>query len=278
MILQLDPRIPHAWRSPTELQFGLERQVLVLGDLSPTEERAIAALEIGVSRAGLDALLPHAHEQPRALDVLLERLKPVLRSPRAAPSPRIPIALDGRGPTAARIGAVLAASGFDVTSDIADVDRVRMAVIVAQFAIRPERHGRWLRRDVPHLPVVFSDLSATIGPLVEPGDGPCLGCVELHRRDADQAWPALATQLCVRDSALESALVSTAVAAIASRTVIARARGASRRFVDTAVRYDAASGVTDVVQCRPHEECGCRARQEIATLPADRAAGRSPTS
>ena len=56
-------------------------------------------------------------------------------------------------------------------------------------------------RDVPHLAVVFDDDGARVGPLVEPGAGPCLRCLDLGRRDADPAWPAIAAQLAGRPAA-----------------------------------------------------------------------------
>ncbi|MDR2895076.1 MAG: hypothetical protein LBV30_00255, partial [Propionibacteriaceae bacterium] len=36
---------------------------------------------------------------------------------------------------------------------------------------------------------------ATIGPLVIPGDGPCLNCHDLTRRDLDPTWPLQVYQL-----------------------------------------------------------------------------------
>ncbi len=277
MTLQLDPRFPRVWRSPTELQFGVERRMLVLHDVTNAEERLIAALEAGVTRGGLAALARNAGASVDEVDVLLLRLRPVLRERSGAKrvAPRA-IAVDGHGPTAARIAHLLGASGFHVTSDIADVDRVSAAVVVANFAVRPDRYARWLRRDVPHLAVVFGDRSATIGPLVEPGAGPCLGCCDRVRTEADPAWLALATQLSPRESHVQTPLVSTAVAALAARMLVTRMSTGSRRFQSAGVRYDAASGATTVVEFRQHEECGCRAPRGSATALADRAAGRRP--
>jgi bacteriocin biosynthesis cyclodehydratase domain-containing protein len=51
------------------------------------------------------------------------------------------------------------------------------------------------RRRVPHLGVEIRDGTAVVGPLVPPAGSPCLNCVDLHRRDRDPAWPALAAQL-----------------------------------------------------------------------------------
>jgi bacteriocin biosynthesis cyclodehydratase domain-containing protein len=47
----------------------------------------------------------------------------------------------------------------------------------------------------PHLVVGVWAGSAVVGPLVVPGRSSCLQCADLHRRDRDPAWPALAAQL-----------------------------------------------------------------------------------
>ncbi len=213
------------------------------------------------------------------IDSLLARLGPVLLRPAPETAPiRRRVALDGRGATAGRIASILTSSGFTVTSDIADIDRVEASVIVDRFAVAPERYGRWLRRDIPHLAVVFGDRSVAIGPLVEPGEGPCLSCRDRHRIDEDPAWTALATQLAGKASPLETELVSTAVAALASRMVLARLTHGSRRFAAASVRYEAATGLTDVVPVRRHEECGCRALPGTVTVGGGPAAARPPTS
>jgi hypothetical protein len=52
-----------------------------------------------------------------------------------------------------------------------------------------------LAADIPHLSVVIGEAGATVGPLVVPGRGPCLRCLELHRADRDPGWPPLLAQL-----------------------------------------------------------------------------------
>ena len=47
----------------------------------------------------------------------------------------------------------------------------------------------------PHLSVGVRENTGWVGPLVLPGDGPCLGCLEHHRTDRDPAWPLIAAQL-----------------------------------------------------------------------------------
>jgi hypothetical protein len=71
----------------------------------------------------------------------------------------------------------------------------QLVVLVATGALASETGAPWLRRGVAHLPVVVQGHRVHVGPLVVPGRGPCLRCLDLHRCDRDPAWPALLAQL-----------------------------------------------------------------------------------
>lgn len=97
-----------------------------------------------------------------------------------------------------------------------------LVVLTAVGAIRPDAGEPWLRRGVPHLPLVAQGHRVQIGPLVTGGSGPCLACMDLHRCDRDAAWPALLSQLApgwpLRPGApvnLESTLTAMAVGSAA---------------------------------------------------------------
>jgi bacteriocin biosynthesis cyclodehydratase domain-containing protein len=105
------------------------------------------------------------------------------------------------------------------------------------------------------LPVILGDEAIHIGPVVSPGVTACLHCTDRHRTDADAAWPAIATQLLGRRSAIESALVASEVAAIVCRLVIGRLAGLSP-LVDSIVLNARTGEVT--LRPRPiHPTCGC---------------------
>lgn len=275
MVYQLDPAIPRVWRSPHALQFGVERPRLVLDPLDAAGERMVSALAGGVAIGALRLIARSAGADPAAADALLARLAPVLAQgggdPPAGPREAI-VVLDGAGPTAARILALLREAGVDARSGLsADdpaVDDAAAAIVVASFAVAPHRHQRWLRRDIPHLAVVFGDAGATVGPLVRPGETACLRCLDLHRRDADPAWPALAAQLHTRPAPGESELVCGAVASAAAAAVLAalgdrpptpraaRRAGTAPRTA-TASRYDTGTARWTEFGYEPHPECGC---------------------
>ncbi|MCU1584708.1 MAG: hypothetical protein JWM49_1264 [Microbacteriaceae bacterium] len=255
MVLKLDPRFPLLWRDPHSLQFGSDRPVLVLRSVSEPAERVIAALVAGISRSGLGMIARGAGLDDLALHGLLATLAPALENPAAPVIERVSVC--GRGETAGRIADILRRSGTVVTVDGAESDtEVDLAVIVAHFVIEPELHGAWLRRDIPHLPVVFGDRIVQIGPLVRPGTGPCLYCLELHRRDVDDARPAIAAQLWGRTSPAESPLVAAEVASLAARFALTRLASPATD-AEPAVELDTVTGETNTAGWSPHPACGC---------------------
>lgn len=70
-----------------------------------------------------------------------------------------------------------------------------LVVLAAVGAIHADAGEPWLRRGIPHLPLVVQSHRVRVGPLITGLSGPCLGCMDLHRRDKDAAWPALLSQL-----------------------------------------------------------------------------------
>ena len=71
-------------------------------------------------------------------------------------------------------------------------------------------------RRQPHLAVTIREGAAVIGPLVAPEGGPCLNCLDLHRRDRDAGWPGPAAH--PRHDAVEPCTVATLLAATAYAT------------------------------------------------------------
>jgi hypothetical protein len=117
--------------------------------------------------------------------------------------------------------AVQALSPGRVEEGSALVDRPDLVLLPANSALPPGAGAPWWRHGIPHLPVVAQGHRVVIGPLVLPGAGPCLDCLDLHRRDRDPAWPALLTQLAPplpgpsRPVEAESTLTATAAGLVA---------------------------------------------------------------
>lgn len=281
MILKLDSRFPLLWRTPTSLQFGVDAPPVVLSTVTNADERMIAALVGGVSRSGLSAIGTHAGAEEAEVGRLLDAVSPALLPAPAGHGPAgRTVALSGTGPTADGVVALLRSHGIRVRVNDTEGKRPDLAIIVAQFVIEPELHGLWLRRDVPHLAVVFGDTGVRIGPLIEPGSGPCLHCLERRRTDADPAWPAIASQLWGRVSPAETALASSEAAALATRLVVARLADpptlAELLPAATSLHLETDSGRISRRTWDPHPECACLALPGNDWADARRGRNHSP--
>jgi bacteriocin biosynthesis cyclodehydratase domain-containing protein len=259
MVLKLDPRFPLVWRSPTSLQVGVASPVVVLDDVTPADERIIAALSAGVSRPGLAMIGRSAGASEPSVDSLLDLLAPALAS--AAPPAPGTVTITGSGPTVDRIAEALRAAGvvvrIAVDAESAGSGACDLAIAVGHFVLAPELHGLWLRRDIPHLPVVFSDTTVDVGPVVEPGRGACLYCLQRYRTDADPSWPAISAQLWGRRSGAETPLGSSEIAALASRLAIDRLVGGPDASTAVSTEVDVATGARRTREWSPHPLCGC---------------------
>ena len=227
---------------------------MVLEVVSHADELVIAALVAGVSRSGAEMIGRSAGLHDGACDALIRALDPALEHPAPQQVPATAVVI-GTGETAELVKRLLVKSGMAVLADEPDASP-EIAVIVAHYVIEPEVHGRWLRRDIPHLAVVFGDEVVRVGPIIRPGTGPCLYCLELHRTDSDPSWPAIASQLWHRRSGIESSLVAAEVAATVARLVLAR-RIVHRIEPLTTIEIDAGSGERMLREWGSHPECGC---------------------
>ena len=191
-------------------------------------------------------------QPPRWPESALEHSALEYPTPQQAPATAVVI---GTGETAELVKRLLIGSGVAVLTDEPNASP-EIAVIVAHYVIEPEFHGRWLRRDIPHLAVVFGDEVVRVGPIIRPGAGPCLYCLELHRTDSDPSWPAIASQLWHRRSGIESSLVAAEAAATVVRLGLAR-RIVHRIEPLTTIEIDANSGERMQHEWGNHPECGC---------------------
>ncbi|MBX3116517.1 MAG: TOMM precursor leader peptide-binding protein [Cryobacterium sp.] len=228
MIYRLDPRLPIAWRDPTTLQFGSLNPKALLTEVSTGEERVVAAMRVGATKPGLAMIAKRSKITSSRLEELLGILEPALEQP-TPPAQRTRIGLCGSGPTVERLLWRLEESEFtaklmgrtleEVTRSEARFE-VDLAILVGSFAADPALGGFWLRRDVPHLQVLYFENEVRFGPIVEPGDQPCLNCVELNRRVADPSWAAVSSQLQGTRTPAESNRVASEVATLTVRLLL----------------------------------------------------------
>ncbi len=141
--------------------------------------------------------------------------------------------------------------------------RPDLCVLVDHAVASPVRSRPLVREDLAHLSVVVGDVDVVVGPLVVPGDGPCLRCLDLHRCDADDRWPAVATQLAAEpETSAESSLAPLA-AAVAVGQVLAHLDG---RVTDTRGATLEVAAITPLPRRRiwtAHPDCGCSCLSEM---------------
>jgi hypothetical protein len=249
MVLRLDPRWPLLWRSPSSVQFGSDEPAAVLSEVSEGEDRLIATLASGISETGFAMLAESLGVPADRCQGLLEVLAPVLE--REAESPSRVAAVLGDSALARSVASLLSSARV-----LGSPEDAAVVVLVADWVVAPADHLRWLNRDVPHLPVVVAERGVTVGPLVEPGVGPCLYCVHLGRVDTDAAWVAIATQLLGRPPRELGSLEVAEAAVFTVRRVLERLRGEGAGGVSW--RLDAEGGVSSRGWA-PHPECRCAA-------------------
>ncbi len=128
-------------------------------------------------------------------------------------------------------------------------------VVVEAAAADPSRGERLVGMDVTHLSVVVREADTVVGPLVVPGAGPCLRCLDLHRADLDPAWPLLLSQLVGTDAAEPGpiAVVASGLAVAAVLSVVDGLPPVTGRTWEV--------GLPDAVPRErtwsPHPRCGC---------------------
>jgi len=116
-------------------------------------------------------------------------------------------------------------------------------------------------RRLAHLAVAVRDAIVVVGPLVRPGQTPCLNCLDLHRVDRDPAWQRVSAQLNTGPEIAEPVAATTALAsaAYAAAEVLAHIDGGAPTTLGATVEI---SGPAQSTRRRwtQHPRCGCRRR------------------
>lgn len=137
-------------------------------------DAALSAWALSRRRHGRERTEPGARPLPLALSQRREGAR---------------VVVDGRGPLVCDIACILRAAGVGrvlsgwyagVGDEHADGSPDPSLVITVATRLPGVRAADWMRRSIPHLPVVARTGSVDIGPVVVPGSGPCLTCVRLH--------------------------------------------------------------------------------------------------
>ncbi len=259
-MLRLDPARPPAWRDESTLQFGADG-TLLLPHPEPWQEILLHALRGGLSRADAVSVAGGYGVDAARTRAFLQRLRPVLLEQRPARRIHLDVADAFTHPVGADAAQVLA-DDFRLVHVPRAGDTV---VLLAAYLVHPARVAAMARDDLPHLPIVVSGDEATVGPLLVPGAGACLGCAAEHRRSADPAWPGIAAQLLGRPAPPVSTGFLAEALGLAARFLSGRA---GARAHSHAVTISSRTLRRRWAELRVHPECGCRSPEENAIADA----------
>lgn len=134
-----------------------------------------------------------------------------------------------------------------------------IVVIVETDAADPDRGSALVATGTPHLSIVVREADTVVGPLVVPGDGPCLRCLDLHRTEGDPAWPDLLGQLCTAGAADEPAVTSCVASGLGTAAVLAHLDGVTGPTPGVTYEIAAPDAVPHRRTWAVHPDCGCTA-------------------
>jgi hypothetical protein len=262
-ITRLDPGVPLLWRDSETLQVGVDGDVRLPVD-APWVVPLLTRMAEGFRMNSFDVIAHGAGAPRREAQMLLARLRPLLiddaATTRAAWVESVGMA-DGR--CEYRMREALADEGVEPGDRSNPQD---CGVILVQGAAAALHLARYLRDDISHLPVALERGRTTVGPLVIPGETPCLTCRDGHERDRDPAWPRLHAQLIGRSPGpVGTARIAEAAALAARLLAVDAADGSFVEISESGGRVWRSVGF--------HAECRCRAQpsrspRENATAPA----------
>jgi hypothetical protein len=131
----------------------------------------------------------------------------------------------------------------------------------------------------PHLAVVCAQDRVVVGPLVLPGRGPCLRCLDLHRTDRDPAWPQMAAQLLSQAASPQArargeTASSTAGAGLAALQVLSFLDDlAVPATLGRTLEVTLPDGLIEARRWPTHPACGCCPPVPAGPTPQERPTG-----
>jgi len=268
----LDPALPVLLRPDGAVQVGWSprRAVLIrpLRGMTPTGLAAL--LRTMHSPVPLSELQRQAGVSADELGTLMAQLVAAgvaTRGGRQRTVRSASIRVHGRGPLSELLMEGLRCSGARVrhTSQphaVVASAEADLVVLADSLVVDPRMQRELHSQGVAHLAVRVRDGVGLVGPLVIPGVTSCLGCADLHRRDRDAAWPAVAAQL--RDTvgvADRATLLATAALALSQvNRVIGAVRGSESEppaSLNATLEFDVHAGSIVARHWPRHPLCTC---------------------
>ncbi len=137
--------------------------------------------------------------------------------------------------------------------------RADLTILAVDEAVPDERRRALHADDAPYLAVSLGIDHGVVGPLVLPGLTSCLRCADLHRRDRDPAWSALAVQLAIgrRHGPASDVALATVIAGTAALQALAFLDGGEPAVLDATVELALPDWRLRRRSWPPHPDCDC---------------------
>lgn len=253
------PIVP-AWCGPNVLQFGLTPAVRIQG-APPGLERLAGLLATPRTLEELNRELPEL-PATRLRSVLLALVDAGLASPAVGPAP-FEVRLLGDGRLAGELRARLGRAGLKPPAD----DQPSALTVVAFDTCEAPREvtddlGRAARA---HLIVRLGGGRGVVGPFVQPGETPCLRCVDLAKSESDRRRFHLIAGLARRPGTAPP-LVREWTVLTATAQVLALAAHGTCDVTGRTIELSASDHLLRTDQLRRHPGCRCSRLAEVGTM------------
>lgn len=131
-------------------------------------------------------------------------------------------------------------------------------VISVEFGTQTSAYfGPLLSLATPHLPIATQEASAEIGPFVLPNNSACTHCLQLTRRNADEDWAGLITEVAETGAVGLETSVGVAAAGLAGAQVLSFLDGGRPALLNRVATISAPDVIPALTEVAPHPDCGC---------------------
>ncbi|MDR1799760.1 MAG: hypothetical protein LBR19_07780, partial [Bifidobacteriaceae bacterium] len=148
-----------------------------------------------------------------------------------------------------------------------------LAVMVDYEVANPTQASFLATHGVDHLSVVVGEVGISCGPWVRAGEGPCLRCVSLARRDEDPCWPGIAAQQHARSVVArrgEDSTLAALTATYATTQVLAALAGRAVAVAGRVLTYSLPDYALNWRDVAIHPACTEHNRRDLSGGPARR--------
>lgn len=248
---------PLVWRTPSSLQVGVDPPVIRLDDIPDAASPLIYALQDGISSEGYLGLA----SQLRVPLAEAQRLRVTLEPSFCLPvvTPPTPVVVTGMSATTTHCAEALIRLGIPARrSDNLNAKGDEVVALLADYLIDPQWPSQLGPGTTPHLPVIFSDQTIAVGPLIVPGETPCLSCREMQLREREPHWLSIGSQLWSTPSPLATSEGATVAATLIAWSIGAFSWNGVDRPPGHYALWDAPSREVTVAHLDFHPQCRCR--------------------